>query len=336
MDSSLDELREKAELLERIQSALQNLGGSSNKRPREEASSEIGDQPAKKRDLRLRPPPESELYYTKDYERYCAFISTQESTAEANGYTEEQRLAVAVMYLAPTIRKLWSSGLEKGIYTKTWESLQEFLLKLLGDPANRKWDAWSRFLRARPREDEEDFAYWHRWMQLRTEIGEDVNKNEQLLDPSRVETILSWPEPKNTHDVQSFIGFANFYRRFIKNFSKISVPLTDMLKKPTGTQLRAKRRLAKQNGSSTEFLSPQAKEAFYELREAFAKVVTLHHFDPERPCRLETDSSGFAICGILIQLNKDGQWVPVSENDLFRTQLWYSRSGTVSNRGIVS
>jgi reverse transcriptase-like protein len=85
-----------------------------------------------------------------------------------------------------------------------------------------------------------------------------------------------------------------------------------MLKKPTGTQLRAKRRLAKQNGSSTEFLSPQAKEAFYELREAFAKAVTLHHFDPERPCRLETDSSGFAICGILTQLSKDGQWVPVA------------------------
>ena len=131
--------------------------------------------------FRLRPPPESELYHTKDYKRYCAFISTQESTAEPNGYTEEQRLAVAVMYLAPTIRKLWSSALEKDTYIKTWESLQEFLLKLLGDPANRKWDAWSRFLRARPREDEEDFAYWHRWMQLRTEIGDDVNKNDQLL-----------------------------------------------------------------------------------------------------------------------------------------------------------
>lgn len=179
--SSLDELREKAELLERIQSAFQSLGGSSNKRPREETSSETGDQPAKRRDLRLRPPPESELYHTKDYGRYCAFISTQESTAEANGYTEEQRLAVAVMYLAPTIRKLWTSALEKETHTKTWKSLQEFLLKLLGDPANRKWDAWSRFLRARPREDEEDFAYWHRWMQLKTEIGDDVNKNDQLL-----------------------------------------------------------------------------------------------------------------------------------------------------------
>jgi hypothetical protein len=180
MDSSLDELREKAELLERIQAALENLGGSSNKRRREETP-ETGDQPAKKRDLRLRPPPDSELYLTKDYERYCAFVSTQESTAEANGYTEEQKLAVAVMYLAPTIRKLWNSGLEKGTCSKDWESLQEFLLRLLGDPANRKWDAWSKFIRARPREDEDDFAYWHRWMQLKTEIGEDVNKNDQLL-----------------------------------------------------------------------------------------------------------------------------------------------------------
>jgi hypothetical protein len=127
-------------------------------------------------------------------------------------------------------------------------------------------------------------------------LGFVISPDGISVDPSRVETILSWPEPKNTHDVQSFIGFANFYRRFIKNFSKISVPLTDILKKPTGTQLRAKRRLARQNGLSTGFLPPQAKEAFYELREAFAKAVMLHHFDPERPCRLETDSSGFAIC----------------------------------------
>ena len=72
-----------------------------------------GDQPAKKRGLHLRPPPDSEVYLTKDYELYCAFVSTQESTAEANtGYTEEQKLAVAVMYLAPTIPKLWNSGLQ--------------------------------------------------------------------------------------------------------------------------------------------------------------------------------------------------------------------------------
>ena len=143
-------------------------------------------------------------------------------------------------------------------------------------------------------------------------LGFLISPDGISVDRSRVETILSWPEPKNIHDIQSFIGFANFYRRFIKNFAKISVPLTDMLKKPTGHQLRAIRRLARQNGSSGEFLSPEAKKAFHDLLQAFAKAVTLHHFDPERPCRLETDSSGFAICGILTQLNQDGQWVPVA------------------------
>ena len=66
-------------------------------------------------------------------------------------------------------------------------------------------------------------------------LGFVISPDGISVDHSRVETILSWPEPKNTHDIQSFIGFANFYRRFIKNFAKISVPLTDMLKKPTGT-----------------------------------------------------------------------------------------------------
>ena len=46
------------------------------------------------------------------------------------------------------------------------------------------------------------------------------------MDPGKVKAVTEWPTPKNLKDVRGFVGFANFYRRFIKDFSKIACPLT--------------------------------------------------------------------------------------------------------------
>ncbi len=50
------------------------------------------------------------------------------------------------------------------------------------------------------------------------------------LENDRISTILNWPEPEFVREVQSFLGFANFYRRFVKGFSRITHPLTDIIK----------------------------------------------------------------------------------------------------------
>ena len=50
------------------------------------------------------------------------------------------------------------------------------------------------------------------------------------MDQSRVSTVLDWPVPKSYHDIQVFIGFTNFYRRFIRNYSGIACPITNLLK----------------------------------------------------------------------------------------------------------
>jgi hypothetical protein len=50
------------------------------------------------------------------------------------------------------------------------------------------------------------------------------------MNQAKVKIILKWPIPQNFRDIQIFMGFANFYRRFIKNFSKITKPITDLLK----------------------------------------------------------------------------------------------------------
>ena len=51
------------------------------------------------------------------------------------------------------------------------------------------------------------------------------------MDPAKLEVITTWPIPKSVHDVRVFLGLANFYRRFIRNFSKLALPMTTLLKK---------------------------------------------------------------------------------------------------------
>ena len=50
------------------------------------------------------------------------------------------------------------------------------------------------------------------------------------IEAKRIEVVKAWPEPKSVQDIQVFLGFANFYRRFIQGFSRMAAPLTSMLK----------------------------------------------------------------------------------------------------------
>ena len=53
------------------------------------------------------------------------------------------------------------------------------------------------------------------------------------MNPSKVDTIVNWPSLINIKDVQSFLGFANFYRRFIYGYSRLAAPLTNLTRKET-------------------------------------------------------------------------------------------------------
>jgi hypothetical protein len=61
-------------------------------------------------------------------------------------------------------------------------------------------------------------------------LGYILSPNGLSMDDSKVKVIWDWPEPRKVKDVQSFLGFANFYRRFIAHYSDIVVPLTLLLR----------------------------------------------------------------------------------------------------------
>lgn len=165
-------------------------------------------------------------------------------------------------------------------------------------------------------------------------LGFLVGKDGIRMDPARVEAISSWPTPKNVHDVQVFLGFVNFYRRFIEGYSHIARPLTDLLK---GSKVVISLDKAKsvRNASSTRSgrivgelplrsrshvppvqsswqWTTAAQKAFTWLKQAFCSSQILAHFDPRMRIRIETDASQFAIAAILSQLQEDGQWRPVA------------------------
>ena len=61
------------------------------------------------------------------------------------------------------------------------------------------------------------------------------------MEEERIDAVKNWPEPKSVHDIQVFLGFANFYCRFIQGFSRIAAPLTSMLRmSPTPTSATQK------------------------------------------------------------------------------------------------
>ena len=61
-------------------------------------------------------------------------------------------------------------------------------------------------------------------------LGYVVSSKGISMEAERIEVVRKWPEPKSVRDIQVFLGFANFYRRFIQGFSRIAAPLTSMLK----------------------------------------------------------------------------------------------------------
>jgi hypothetical protein len=119
--------------------------------------------------------------------------------------------------------------------------------------------------------------------------------------PEKVSSVVSWPTPTCLTELQSFIGFCNYYRRFIRAFSQLALPLTNLTRK------------------DAPFLwTPECVSSFAALKQALTTGPVLRHADPLLPFVVETDASNFAVGAVLAQ--------PSSFNaSVFHPVAFYSR-----------
>ena len=128
-----------------------------------------------------------------------------------------------------------------------------------------------------------------------TYLGLVIGRDGIRMQPEKVDAIRNWRTPVNVTDVRSFIGFANFYRRFIRGFSSTVQPLTELTRKDVRFRWEKPQQLA-----------------FEELKERFTTAPILAHFDYDRDVIIETDASDYVSAGVLSQHDDDGILHPVA------------------------
>jgi hypothetical protein len=110
-------------------------------------------------------------------------------------------------------------------------------------------------------------------------LGYIINTNGVEMLTRKVEAVGSWETLKNLKNVQRFLGFANFYRRFIKNFSGVAQPIKDL----TG------------NKGQDFHWGPLQVVVFQQLKDMFTLTPILKHFNLTHEVIIKTDPSNFAI-----------------------------------------
>jgi hypothetical protein len=131
-------------------------------------------------------------------------------------------------------------------------------------------------------------------------LGFRIGANGIRMDPARVESIKDWPSPTSHRELQVFLGFANFYRRFIEGYAHHSRTLTDKFKGGKNGKIF---------GPWT--WTPDDEKALRGLIDAFTTAPTLRHYDSGQRLMMTTDASAFAMSAILEQLF-EGRWHPVA------------------------
>jgi hypothetical protein len=94
------------------------------------------------------------------------------------------------------------------------------------------------------------------------------------MDKRKIQTVLDWPTPKTVKDIQSFLGFVNFYRRFIQGYSGMMEPVSSLTRKEKDFTWRT-----------------EQKEAFQEIKKRFTEEPVLAFYDPEEEAVVETNAS---------------------------------------------
>jgi hypothetical protein len=124
-----------------------------------------------------------------------------------------------------------------------------------------------------------------------------------MVDPNKVKEVLDWKPPMSMSEVQSFLGLAGYYRRFISNFSKVAKPITKLLKK-----------------GSKYIWNDACDEAFKVLKKLLTTSPMLTQLDIAKPFDVYCDAFGTGSGGVLMQ---EGRVISYSSRQLRRHEEHY-------------
>ncbi|KAK3561631.1 hypothetical protein QTP86_011254 [Hemibagrus guttatus] len=116
-------------------------------------------------------------------------------------------------------------------------------------------------------------------------LGYNISNSGIQMDEGKITAVRDWLAPATVKELQRFLGFANFYRQFISNYSSIADPLTNLLR----------------NTPKSLLWSPAAEGAFNTLKRAFTTAPLLIHPDPDKPFVVEVDASTTGVGEVLSQ-----------------------------------
>jgi hypothetical protein len=128
-------------------------------------------------------------------------------------------------------------------------------------------------------------------------LGHVVGREGVSMQQHKVMHVRDWPTPQSVFDVRSFLGLANFYRRFVRDFAGIARPLTDLTRTTVKKQWH---------------WGEREQKAFDTLKRQLTEAPVLAHPDPMKQWTVQTDASGFAIGAVLSQQQDDGLMRPVA------------------------
>jgi Reverse transcriptase (RNA-dependent DNA polymerase)/RNase H-like domain found in reverse transcriptase len=126
-------------------------------------------------------------------------------------------------------------------------------------------------------------------------LGLIIQEGKLSMDPIKLSGIRDWPILTTVKQVREFIGFANFYRRFIKKFSELILPLNKLLRKDTKFDW-----------------NDQCQEAFKTLKGQFLQEPVLMMPDHSKPFQIESDASKYTSGAVLTQTDINGDRHPVA------------------------
>ena len=126
-------------------------------------------------------------------------------------------------------------------------------------------------------------------------LGVVMGQRKIEMEEDKVAGVLNWPTPKMVRDVRKFLGLANYYRQFVKDFAKLARPLNNLTRKEEKWKWEV-----------------EQQEAFEQLKTVFTSRPLLVAPDLDKELRVEADASNFATGGVLSIKCEDNKWRPVA------------------------